>query len=72
MGPYGNDTKCNLNSKATMEKYGLNVSDLWDAQIRGLMGELSPCYTYTPEGKRGTGLDNRVNSWHLFNFSITS
>lgn len=54
------DLSCNLNSNETLERYGLHISDIWDAQIRALFGELSPCYTYHSKEKRDIGFPSRV------------
>ena len=56
------DLSCNLNSNATLERYGLHITDIWDPQIRGLWGELSPCYTYHSKEKRDIGFPSRVRS----------
>ena len=60
-----NDTSCNLNSNNTLEKYGLNFSDIWDPQIRGLYGELSPCYTLSSNELKNIGLMDMVRLSHF-------
>ena len=54
------DKKCNLNSVETMTKYGINASNIWHAEIRGLMIESTPCYTYSSDQKLDIGFGNRV------------
>ena len=55
------DNECNLNSLETTTKYGMNVSDIWHAEIRGLMIESTPCYTYSSDKKFDIGFGNSVN-----------
>ena len=55
-----NDSNCKLNSIETLEKYGLKVEDNWQAEIRGIMGESSPCYTFSCKWKRGVGFPEKV------------
>ena len=63
------DLDCNLNSLETMRKYGINYSDIWHAEIRGMMSELTPCYTFTSKQKHEIGFNNKVKTkrfivWH--------
>ena len=64
------DKTCNMNSDRTLEKYGLNFSDIWDAQIRGLRGESSPCYTFTSPKKLDVGLRNQVRLVNVFDTKL--
>ena len=43
-----------------MEKYGLNFSEIWHAEIRGMMTELTPCYTFASKQKLDIGFGNKV------------
>ena len=54
------DLNCNLNSNETLEKYGIKFSEMWHPEIRGIVGEMSPCYTYSSKEKRGIGFGNMV------------
>ena len=57
---HGQYMKNQSQNNETLEKHQLNVSQIWYPQIRGVMGESSPCYTYSSQGKRGIGAFNRV------------
>jgi len=55
------DLDCNLNSLETLKKYGMNYSDIWHAEIRGMMSELTPCYTFTSRQKYDIGFNNKMS-----------
>ena len=55
------DIDCNLSSLQTLNKYGFKFEDFWDAQLRGIMGESSPCYSFSCKGKREIGFPNKVS-----------
>ena len=38
----------------------MNYSDIWHAEIRGMMTELTPCYTFTSKQKYDIGFNNKV------------
>ena len=59
------DLDCNLNSLETLKKYGMNYSEIWHAEIRGMMTELTPCYTFTSKQKYDIGFNNKVITRHL-------
>ena len=54
------DKDCKLNSIETLTKYQLKVEDFWIAEIRGIMGESSPCYSFSYKEKREIGFPNKV------------